>query len=681
MESMLEKMIHRGLMALVFLLPLFFLPLTMDFFDFNKNFLLILAVLILTLLWVLKMALEKRILFKKTVLDLPVLLIAISYLLSFFFASTNKVEAFFLPLNLGTILALTLFYFLMTNNLSLTKIVSLFHCLIASASLLALIALYQVLGVPQTLIAEKSGFAFLRSITFSPTGGLLSLGVFLSLNLLLLLILFYKKLQADQVAKISAETTIAAPKSKRDLFFFLYLFSGFLLIFGLGVTLFQLLTTNRPVFLPLFSGWVIALEAFKNFPFLGVGVENFAAAFSIGKPLSYNATSLWNSRFGVSSNFYFHWLTTVGLLGFLAWLWLIFQVIKNYSLQKESGYVLLAVFLLFAFFPPGFLLLFLTYLLLALLSAGSNPKIIERSSNRAVNALLILVILFNLAGVYGLGRVLTGEILFRNSLVAASENKGGLTYDLQVRAINLNPAFDTYRSSFSQINLALAGNLSAKKDLADADKANINQLITQAINEGKNAIALSPKRVGNWENLAAIYQALIQSAKDADQWALASYQQAITLDPFNPVLRVNLGGLYFGAKNYEMAIQQFQAAINLKADYANAHYNLAQSLKAKELWAEAVTELEQTRMLVAFDSNDYKNINKELDELRLKLPKTEESAGALETLTSPASESAKINQPVELPKNAAPVIPSPTPSPKASPTTNPTASPSATPNL
>lgn len=682
---MLEKMISRGLMVLVFLLPLFFLPVTMDFFDFNKNLLLMAGVLILTGLWVLKMVLEKKISFRKTVLDIPVLLVAAAYLLSFIFASTNKIEALFLPLGSGSIFALTLLYFLITNNLKSASVISLFHSLIASATLLALIAVYQVIGVPQVFIAEKSSFAYLRLINFSPAGGLVSLAMFLSLGLLLLLVLFYQKLQQDKEAAPAADaTTETKPQSKANLFFFLYVFSGLLLISGLGVTLFQLLTNSKPLFLPQFSGWVIALEAFKIFPFWGVGVENFVAAFTAGKPLSYNATTLWNSRFGVSANSYFHFLTTIGIFGFLSWLWLIWRVVKNYHLQKTSGYALIFVFGLFAYFPPGWLLLFTAYLLLALLSLASEEKIIARPSNRLAKAFLAVVILFSLAGFYGLGRVFTGEVLFRKSLLAAAANKGGETYDLQIKAINANPAFDVYRASFSQINLALAGNLAGKKEVVDADRQNINQLITQAINEAKNAIALAPKRVGNWENLASIYQALINSAEGADSWTLASYQQAITLDPLNPVLRLNLGSLFFGAKNYDQAIRQFQAAISLKADYANAHYNLAQALKEKGLLAEAVTELEQTRMLVIFESNDYKNINKELDELRLKLPQAATGAtGAPETLTSPASEAAQLKQPVNLPKEAAPVIPSPTPSPSpsAGPTTSPGASPSATPNL
>jgi hypothetical protein len=58
--------------------------------------------------------------------------------------------------------------------------------------------------------------------------------------------------------------------------------------------------------------------------------------------------------------------------------------------------------------------------------------------------------------------------------------------------------------------------------------------------------------------LADIYRNLVNSVNDAQNWAIASYAQAIRTNPVTPVLRVDLGGLFYSLGNYENAIDQFK---------------------------------------------------------------------------------------------------------------------------
>ena len=75
-----------------------------------------------------------------------------------------------------------------------------------------------------------------------------------------------------------------------------------------------------------------------------------------------------------------------------------------------------------------------------------------------------------------------------------------------------------------------------------------------------------------------IYRNIINVASGADGWTVAAYRQAITRDPNNPILRLNLGGIYYSAKNYNEASRSFADAISLKPDWANAYYNLSYAL-------------------------------------------------------------------------------------------------------
>ena len=94
----MNKIISTCLVVLAFLVPLFFLPFTSEFYEFNKNMLLIVSAFILLVLWLLKMALERKITFRKTVLDLPVLILAGVFILSSFFNAPNKWETLWTPL-------------------------------------------------------------------------------------------------------------------------------------------------------------------------------------------------------------------------------------------------------------------------------------------------------------------------------------------------------------------------------------------------------------------------------------------------------------------------------------------------------------------------------------------------------------------------------------------------------
>lgn len=649
MLNTLDKIINGGLLVLVFLIPLFFLPLTSDFYDFNKNILLVVTAGLLLLAWGLKMFLENGLRLKRTPFDLPVVLIAVTYLLSTFIVSPNKIEVATLPGGTGTVVALTVLYFVVVNaGLSTLRLLG---SLLTSASALSLLAVYQFIGLGETLIPADRGLDWLRVKTFSPAGGPLVLATFLVVCLSIAL----TKLFTD------------VKTGKKNLSFYLTLLAFLFNALGLGVSLYQLLTTAKPLLLPQQAGWVIALEAFKSFPFLGVGPENFVSAFTAGKPLGLNLTNSWALRFGVSSNFYFHLLTTVGILGLGAWLFLIGKVIKEIKILRsgDSKTVLclglLLVFLLLVFLPSNFLLLTTTYLLLALLGKELATAELKEESKAFVGTVFLIVTVLVLFSFYWTGRILAAELFFGQSLRAASQNRGTDTYNLQIKAIQNNPYQPIYRIGYSQTNLALANAIASNAPaggLSDQDRQNISILVQQAIREAKAAVALNTGRVTHWENLASLYRSLINFAQGADQWTIAAYNQAIALDPANPLLRLSLGGVFYGLKNYDAAIQQFTLTVNLKPDYANGHYNLAAAFKEKGNFVQAVAAMERVQTLVEPGTNDYQKATQELEELRAKLPPTEKATEKPiqtgETLTPPATPSAGLKPPLSLPEEAQP---------------------------
>jgi len=219
-------------------------------------------------------------------------------------------------------------------------------------------------------------------------------------------------------------------------------------------------------------------------------------------------------------------------------------------------------------------------------------------------------------------------------------------------AVAQNPLSDLYRSNYAQANLALANVLSQKQNLTDSEKSDVQALVSQAIREVRVLTeVISPLNPDSWEIRADIYKSLNAVAEDAKSWSISAYNNAIMLDPYNPRLRVNLGGMYFMSKDYQNALASFASAVNLKNDYANAHYNLAQAYKELKDLNNTAIELEIVQRLIPQDSEDYKRVEEELKPIREALEKAKSTTQkpSVEQLEAKGTKPAQVQEPLRNP--------------------------------
>ena len=133
------------------------------------------------------------------------------------------------------------------------------------------------------------------------------------------------------------------------------------------------------------------------------------------------------------------------------------------------------------------------------------------------------------------------------------------------------------------------------------------------------ATTVSPQTAIDWQNLSSVYRSLIGFGQNADQFALATAQQALVLDPNNPQEYINYGGIFYQLQQWDNAIRQFQIAASLKPDFANAYYNLGHALEMKGDLQGALAQYQAVRNLVGTDKTSLAQIDNEIKAVQDKI--------------------------------------------------------------
>lgn len=651
------KSIRESLLTILFFLyPIFFLITTQEFYNLNKFYLLAGVVLIYLAILTFEFITIKKITWKSLSFQKSIIFFLLAYAASVVFSSPNKVEALLDPrAGIGVFLALSVLYTILSQHAkkaSYLKLLFIGSIILSILNILFFLDPFKNISLPPT-------FQFLKTSAFTPAGSLLDLALFLGFFAILTIvnILTAKK---DKLYGGSIDPSQA--------------FGLSVIMISLFLTLYSLLTPLtkgglQPLLPPASYSWYTSVETLKQpkSAIFGVGPGNFVSAFTRAKNPSYNQAPFWNLNFTVGRSFILQIWAETGILGLLAFGLLIFLlVIRIRNSPPATKFPVLYLIIIFLFFPVSQPALFLFFTTLAFVedqaSEEGEQKVKHINLSDSIPILLgvatfsILLIGF---ATYLLGRSVLAEYNFKKSVDAISSNNAGPVYETLRRSIQLNPYIERFRASFANINIVVANNIAAKgaDKLTDQDRQNITQAVQVAISESKAAVALNSEKSVNWENLAIIYRNIINTAQGADGWAIASYQRAIVADPVNPGLRLNLGGVYYSLGNYDDAKTMFEQAVNLKPDWANAHYNLAWTYFQKKEYKKAVEEMQASLNLIDPKSDDYKKGQKELEDFKKNLseeaaPDEEEKPKAEElTLPSPAPE---ITPLIKLPEEASP---------------------------
>ncbi|MEK9153686.1 MAG: tetratricopeptide repeat protein [Patescibacteria group bacterium] len=633
---MLQKILRGIVFLVIFLMPVFWLPFSVEAFDFNKVYLLAGLVLLGLVFWLAKMVFyDKKFTIKWSLLDPFILAFAAVSTIGAFTGIDSVTSLFgfygkFWPSILG-LWAMVGFYFLITNNIKKTDLTALTKIFTYSSLLVIVssyLAIFNVWSKISALLGGKlPGIMSLR--TFSLAGGSLeALAMFLAclvaaMIVFLALTTSTKKDVVSYIVLFSAlalliviDFTPAWLAMLAALILFL-VFSFWKRIFKASVnrlTLATLLAIIAVVFIfvspvrsfldqTFFKGglpqevllnqktsWSLASQGFKENWLLGAGTGNFHYVFAKYKPATFLNTQFWQLRFDRAGSYWAELLAEGGALGALFYLAMatMFLLISYFFIankkEKDKGqnvgvipFVVMVFALLAAqvFYYQTTVLAFTFWLFLALGVVAWGEALREKSFSfkEFPEAGLVFSIVFWLVALamafvcFSLGKYYLADVYYRAYLV----NPNNALVKLET-ASRVAPERAVYHVALSRAYL--------QKFMEEAQKAQPDQqlaaqYIKGAVQESKTAALKSPNLAMVYETAGVVYREIQDLVSGSKDWAVKSFQDVLRLEPLNPAVLTELGKLALVDKNEEAARDYFQKAIAMKADFVDAHLQIA----------------------------------------------------------------------------------------------------------
>ncbi|MFC1638827.1 tetratricopeptide repeat protein [Patescibacteria group bacterium] len=683
--------IRWTLLTLVFLVPLFFLPWTNETTELNKQLLVFLGAAIAGLAWLGKMLAERKFEYRRTVVNVIVLLFLAVYGLSTWLSQSTYMSAMgdFGQEKAGffTVLSFVVLYLVAVNNIQSEKeLKKVFAATVLGGFVAAVYGLLQGLGL------YALPFPFAQTPSFNTVGTVASLGIYLAFIITLCGgILLYghgseekpKKLQVVMkvIVAITAilslfliaaldfwPVTLSLLVASAVLIGFAFVHAkslkglgGILLPIAAVIISLLLLFFRFPISLGypaeiMPSGQAtrhITLETLRENPFFGSGPGTFIFDYAKHRSPEVNETAFWNVRFDRGSTRFFTLLATVGLLGTLSWVLVAVFLLgsatrKLLKADERTWHVLIGMFAAMLLlvvskflYSSTLTLEFMFWITMALLVVVHKHDFysvrFERSPRAAMvlSFLFILGLVFTLSGLFVVGQRYVAEIKFAKALQADQAGDVDLVIERLSSAANLNQSNDVYLRNLSLALIAKGNQLlnepmglekgeeESDEDFKNRQRAEASErlraasaLTAQAVNIARRGTEINPANVANWSVLAAVYQGLMGVTEGADVWAQESFEKAIELEPNNPKLHTELGKILLAqagqasagletedeaakaeaqAKVDELlgqAVDSLNRAVELKGDYAPAHFNLSLALDRQGKLDEAITKME-----------------------------------------------------------------------------------------
>jgi len=357
--------------------------------------------------------------------------------------------------------------------------------------------------------------------------------------------------------------------------------------------------------------WTGAIEAWKNYPLFGTGVETFAFAYYKYKPAGQNLTSEWNFLYNKAHNEYLNYLATTGIFGLGMHLFIIgffffilYKRLINVILKPDehrlplmtlallSSYISILITNFFGFSIVivniyFFLIPAFVFFQEGLINTDKRIKIpkseinIENKSDvnpqlsplQWTGVISVLIIAF-----YFLITLYTYWDADKSYAYGSNLDKSGYTqeaYDYLHKAVKQRSGEPVFKDALVANNAALATKLLLDKDKVSSETAQTASNIAQeAINTSNDLILNYSNNIVFWKTRVRMFYTLSQVDIRFLPQALEAVRKASSLAPNDASILYNHGVLEGQNGNINEAIKILERTIALKPDYRDLYFAL-----------------------------------------------------------------------------------------------------------
>jgi O-antigen ligase len=631
-----KKLLFILFAILIFFVPVVLWPYTSEVFEFNKIVLVYVLTTLIASAWIIRCVVERKFIFRRTILDIPLLIFFGSQLISTILSIDfyTSVFGYYSRFNGGLLstVCYLLLYWAFVSNFDKEDTIKLIKVWFASALLVSIYGTLEHFGIDKNIWVQDVQSRVFSSLgqpnwlaawvvalipiawAFTLKSKIKSFGfwIYFGLSVLFFWTLIFTKSRSGMlgmaVAFLIFWTGYFWQKRKVLKDFILpfavisFSFLAISLISGTQWTpsLNELIykSTNKQIDkqtqgTALETGgtesgtirkivWTGALQVWLHYPIFGTGTETFAYSYYLYRPVAHNLTSEWDFIYNKAHNEFLNFAANTGTFGLLSYLAVIgvstYLMLKNKNEDKSLNFALLAGFVslsvsnFFGFSVVPTQLELFLFPAIAVTLMKSEEG--KTKSKISINTIQKVVIgALLLLTFYFL--LLTCQYWYADTLYTRGKDLNSAQRpDIAIPALSQAIRFEP-RQAIYYGELANSYATVAMAYDQDKDATAASEFTNLAINSIQAAVNIAPANTNLRRTMFGVYVKLSTINEKYLVNARDTIIATVKLAPTDPKLYYNLGIIDANLGQYEVANTDFQKAITLKANYGDARIQYA----------------------------------------------------------------------------------------------------------
>jgi tetratricopeptide (TPR) repeat protein len=374
--------------------------------------------------------------------------------------------------------------------------------------------------------------------------------------------------------------------------------------------------SNFEISLPWQLALDVTTDTIKQKPLFGAGPNRFTSEFLLNKPQILNPSDFWNIEFSTGFGFIPSFIVTQGMVGIVLWiLFLLFFVAlgaktlkQKYELGKNypavsSFFISSFLWLVLIVYNPSHVMLFITFIMTGIFIAiACSEKIVPiKNYSKLMIIIASIMIIVSVIWAFVYVKKTVAFAYFQSGISILRTDQAGDIDKIEnsfKNALKWDES-DIYYQALSELTILKINDLAQKiqaMDQKSVDQEMVKQVgiyIEEAVAYTNKAIEIDPTNYYNHVSLARISEiAFSLKITNAFENAKMAYTNALSLNPYNPALYLNLARLEASNNNLVDAQKYIGTALQLKQNYIEAIFLLSQIQVSQGQIKNAITSVQ-----------------------------------------------------------------------------------------